>query len=81
MDCMSRVVCGLVQEQDVRVAQGDAGEDHARLLPTAELADGLQVVVPRQPKPAQLLPHLLRLQASLHRDNRIFQQHLWMQPL
>ena len=43
------------------MAKGDAGEDHARLLASAELADGLQVVVPRQPKPAQLLPHLLRL--------------------
>ena len=60
------MVCGLVQEQDVGMAKGDAGEDHARLLASAELADGLQVVVPRQPKPAQLLPHLLRLQASLH---------------
>ena len=61
-----QVVGGLVQEQDVGVAQGDAGEDDARLLAAAELADGLQVVVPGQPKPAQLLPHLLGLQASLH---------------
>ena len=60
-----QVVGGLVQEQDVGVTKGDAGEDHARLLAAAELADGLQVMVPRQPKPAQLLPHLLRLQASL----------------
>ena len=38
----------------------------ARLLPPAELGDGLQVVVPAQAKAAQLLPHLLRLQARLH---------------
>ena len=50
-----QVVGGLVQEQDVGAAERDAGEYHARLLPAAELADGLQVVVPAQPEAAQLL--------------------------
>ena len=62
-----QVVGGLVQEQDVRVAQRDAGEHHARLLPAAQLADGLQMVVPAQAKAPQLRPHLLRLQARLRR--------------
>ncbi len=43
----------------------DAGEHHARLLPAAQLADRLQVVVPAQAEAAQLRPHLLRLHARL----------------
>ena len=67
MELHVQVVGGLVQQQNVRVAQRDAGEDDARLLAAAELADGLQVVVPAQPKPAQLLPHLLWLQPALRK--------------
>ena len=66
-----QVVGGLVQQKYMRVAQRYAGEDHARLLAAAELADGLQVVVPAQPKAAQLLPHLLRLQPALHAKQHI----------
>ena len=64
------MIGGLVQKQDVGIGEGDAGEDHTRLLAAAELADRLQVVVPAQPEPPELLPHLLRLQTSLHADTQ-----------
>jgi len=47
------VVGGLVEQQDVGVGQADGGEHHPGFLAPAELADGLQVVVPGQAEPAR----------------------------
>mmetsp|Transcript_13540 Transcript_13540/g.33229 ORF Transcript_13540/g.33229 Transcript_13540/m.33229 type:complete len:216 (-) Transcript_13540:259-906(-) len=59
------MVGGLIQQQDVRLHERDGGEHDARLLPARQLADGCEVVLPRQTKLAQLGAHALGLEPRL----------------
>ena len=46
----------------MRVGQTNRGEDHPGFLTPAQLADGLQVVMAREAKSAEICSHLLSLQ-------------------
>ena len=51
-----QVIAGLVQQQDVRLLKGDAGERDARLLTAAQRVHGLQRQLAAHPERAQMRP-------------------------
>mmetsp|Transcript_1455 Transcript_1455/g.4741 ORF Transcript_1455/g.4741 Transcript_1455/m.4741 type:complete len:1203 (-) Transcript_1455:776-4384(-) len=59
-----QMVGGLIEEQDVRVGQGDGGKDDPGLLSSGKLHDWLKMVVSGQPKFAELCADLLRAEAA-----------------